>query len=112
MKYGLKNTKVISAKVDIWFCGSRENLQTYSFDGTFLLDLKGLVYMLAKNREYFREKPSMAGTHSGRDRYQKQLLGKDLTFPTKIYIYAEDQEESMVIMALSLFFLFAIWNEA
>ena len=53
VKYGLENTKVISAKVDIWFCGSRENLETYSFDGTLLLDLKGLVYMLAKNRSGF-----------------------------------------------------------
>lgn len=40
--------------------------------------------MLAKNRGYFRENPSMVGTYSRRDRYQKQLVGKDLTFPIKI----------------------------
>lgn len=53
MKYGLKNVKAISTKVDIWCSGSRENPETYSFGGTFLLDLKGLVYMLAKNRREF-----------------------------------------------------------
>lgn len=49
MKYGLKNAKVTIAKVDIW-CLEAERILQLTLGETFLLDLKGLVYMVAKIR--------------------------------------------------------------
>ena len=45
----------MSTKLDIWCSGSVENPETYSPGGTFLLYLKGLVYMLAKTRREFQK---------------------------------------------------------
>ena len=51
----VEKSKGMSTKVDIWCGGSVENPETYSSGGTFLLYLKGLVYMLAKSRREFQK---------------------------------------------------------